>query len=101
MPDEPTLGEDVRRLTDAIGRLERTVDRMDSKFVPREMYERDRDATKAEFVDIRGDVAEVKAEQRDSEKWRRSTSLTVAIAAGGWLLTLIGLVVAVAALLKG
>lgn len=101
MPDEPTLGEDVRRLTDAIGRLERTVDRMDSKFVPRETYDRDRDATKAELDHIRGDIADLEGEQRDSEKWRRSALLTVAVAAVGWLLTIIGLVVAVAALLKG
>lgn len=89
MPDEPTLGEQVRRLDAVTSRLDRTIDRMDSEFVRKETYVAQQDAIKAEVAEARKDISEIKAERSDNQKWRRTASLTLAVAVVGWLVTIV------------
>lgn len=94
MPNEPTLGEQVRRLDAVTSRLDRTVDRMDSEFVRKETYAAERHADKAEVAEARKDIDEIKNERSDNQKWRRTASLTLAVAAVGWLVTIVVALVA-------
>ena len=101
MPDEPTLGEVVRRLTDITAQLSAITTQLRTDFVRADVYMAHRDATKEDIQDVRDAVTDINKKREDDQKWRRTALLTGALAAGGWLLTIIGLVVAAAALLKG
>lgn len=96
MPDEPTVGELVRRFAEIASRLDRITDRLESEFVRKEVYEAHLTAMKAEVTEARKDIEEIKGQRSDDQKWRRTAGLAVAVGAVGWLLTIIGLVVAVA-----
>lgn len=96
MPDEPTVGELVRRFAEIASRLDRITDRLESEFVRKETYSAHRDAHKAELKEARDDIEEIKKERSDNAKWRRTAGITLAVAAGGWLLTIVGLILAVA-----
>ena len=96
MPDEPTVGELVRRFAEIASRLDRITDRLESEFVRKETYGAHRDATKAEVAEARKDIEEIKSQRSDDAKWRRTAAITLAVAAVGWLLTIIGLILAVA-----
>ncbi|MGH3478403.1 MAG: hypothetical protein ACRDQD_16385 [Nocardioidaceae bacterium] len=96
MPDEPTVGEVVRRLANIAGDFAgirdemRTIrDEMRTDFVRKETYNAHRDANKAAIDTVRDDVAGLKKERDDNAKWRRTASLTLAVAAVGWLVTIV------------
>lgn len=95
MPDEPTVGELVRRFADIASRLDRITDRLESEFVRKETYDAHRDATKAQITEARKDIADIETARSEDAKWRRTAAITLAVAAVGWLLTIVGLIVAV------
>ena len=96
MPDEPTLGELVRRLADITTQLSAISTQLRTDFVRKETFDEIRKADRAAFEAIRGDIRDLETDRADDQKWRRTASVTVAVAAVGWLLTIIGLVLAVA-----
>lgn len=89
MPDEPTLGEVVRRLADITTQLAAISHQLRTDFVRKEVYE-------VQMAGVRKDVSDIETARSDDQKWRRTAGLAVAVGAVGWLLTIIGLVVAVA-----
>lgn len=96
MPDEPTLGELIRRLADITAQLGGISNQLRTDFVRKETYEAHRDLTHAHLKEARDDITELKNQRATDQNWRRSMSLTTAIAGVGWLLTIVGLVLAVA-----
>ncbi|HKY59218.1 MAG TPA: hypothetical protein VJL80_14370 [Aeromicrobium sp.] len=96
MPDEPTIGEVVRRLASIAGdfagirdEMRTTRDEMRTDFVRKETYNAHRDASKAEIDNVRDDVTDLKTDRSNDAKWRRTVSLTLAVAAVGWLVTIV------------
>lgn len=89
MPDEPTLGELVRRLAEIASQLSDITNQLRTDFVRKETYDAHRDATKAALDNVRGDITELKTDRSDDAKWRRTASLTLAVAATGWLVTIV------------
>ena len=96
MPDEPTLGELIRRLADITAQLAGISNQLRTDFVRKETFDEIRRGDRAVIASIREDIADMKTERSDDQKWRRTASITVAVAAVGWLLTIIGLILAVA-----
>lgn len=89
MTDEPTLGELVRRLADITTQLSGISQQLRTDFVRKETYDAHREADRAALAEVRADVAEMKTGRGDDQKWRRSMSLTIAVAGIGWLLTIV------------
>lgn len=96
MPDEPTLGELIRRLADITAQLAGISNQLRTDFVRKETFDEIRRGDRAVIASIREDITDMKTERSDDQKWRRTASITVAVAAVGWLLTIIGLILAVA-----
>jgi hypothetical protein len=104
---EPTLAEVVRRFEDATKRLSGEMAELtremreerrtnEQTYLRKDVYEANRHATIRDIADVRGDVEELKKASESDRGWRRQASLTLAIAAGGWL---VSIAVAVFALL--
>lgn len=89
---DPPNGWELSR---SIKRVETQVgvgfDRMDQRFQAMD----DRFVTRREHGDLKDDVDEIKARDAEREKWRRTASLTLAIAIIGWIVTIALALVAV------
>lgn len=88
MPDEPTLGEVVRRLSDITTQLSAITNQLRTDFVRADVYEAHQSATKDDIKDVRDAVVRIEAKREEDQKWRRTASLTVALAFVGWLVTI-------------
>ena len=95
MPEEPTLGEVVRRLEDVAKQIAAVAsqlsnDRRDAAqtYVNRETYQADRRLIDANHTALQGRVVDLEKAQEDEQKWRRAASFQLAIVAVGWLLTI-------------
>jgi hypothetical protein len=85
MPDDPTLGEILRRLDDLSRQLidltrEIKEDRTTSAatYVRQDVYLAQRHADAAVLADIHGDIAAVREERKKDNDWRRQLNLALA-----------------------
>ncbi|MFE6645653.1 hypothetical protein ACFVJS_03760 [Nocardioides sp. NPDC057772] len=88
MTDAPTLGELVRRLADITTQLTDITIQLRNDFVRKETYDAHREVTRVELDEIKGDIVDLKRKNETDQSWRRSTSVAVAIAVIGWVLTI-------------
>lgn len=95
MPDEPTLGELVRRLADITTQLSGISQQLRTDFVRKETYDAHREASRAELAEARSDIAEMKQARSEDTKWRRTASLSIALGSIGWLVTIVIAVVTI------
>jgi len=88
-PPEPRPSDAfLMRLDTIAARLEETVARL-AEFVRKDVYDADQRGLGREIREIRNDIEELQRARRDDQSWRRSTSVTIAIAGIGWLLTIV------------
>lgn len=88
MPDEPTLGEVLRRLDDLISKVgdlakELKEDRASAAatFVRQDVYVAQRLADQAVVADLNGDIQAVKADRAKDSDWKRQQNLSLAVMA--------------------
>jgi hypothetical protein len=88
MPDEPTLGEVMRRLDDVFARLDRMLtqmqqdrDRGDQRYVPRVEWIEARKGIDDRFRDVIGDVSDLKVDRASDTNARRQVVLSIGLAA--------------------
>jgi len=91
---EPTLAEVVRRLDDVVSRLADMARRFESDrvsaaqtFVVRIAYDADQRRIDDKFSAHARDIADIEQARKDDQGWRRQSSMTLAIAVVGWLVT--------------
>lgn len=92
---EPTLGEVVRRLEDIakqmaglLAEIKGERAHVERTYLPRETYNAEKELLKASVATVAGDVADINEARKDDARWRRTASLTLAVAAAGWLVTI-------------
>ena len=85
MPEEPTLGEVLRRLDDLINKVaELTQELKDDRnnaaatYVRQDVYIAQRQADAAVVADIHGDIKSIKDDRRKDNDWRRQQNLSLA-----------------------
>jgi cell division protein FtsX len=92
--NEPTLHEVVRRLDDVVARLMDMAKRLENDrvaaaqtFVVRVAYDSDQRRIEDKFATIGRDISDIEQARKDDQGWRRQSSLTLAVAVVGWLVT--------------
>jgi len=92
---EPTLAEVVRRLDDVVARLVEMAKRLENDrvlaaqtFVVRVAYDSDQRRIDDKFAAQGRDIADIEQARKEDQGWRRQSSLTLAVAAVGWLVTI-------------
>ena len=95
MPDEPTLGEVVRRLEGVAKQIADVASQLSNDrllaaqtYVNRETYQSDGRLTDANHSALKLRVANLEEAKEDEQKWRRAASFQLAVVALGWLLTI-------------
>lgn len=90
MPDEPTLGEVIRRLDDVSRQLvELTREIKDDRsanaatFVRQDVYVAQRQADGAVVADLHGEIRTLKESRQKDSDWRRQQNLSLAVVAIG------------------
>jgi len=93
---EPTLHEVVRRLDEVAQQITNLVTKIDNDrrrdvdtYVNRETNREYQRLVEATFQAHARDIADLEDARKDDARWRRTASLTLAVAAAGWLVTIV------------
>jgi hypothetical protein len=92
---EPTLGEVVRRLDGVAQQITNLVNKMDADrrrdadtYVNRGEYAEYQKRVESQIDDHSKDIDAINEARKDDARWRRTASLTLAVAAAGWVVTI-------------
>jgi len=92
---EPTLGEVVRRLDGVAQQITNLVEKIDvdrrrdaETYVNKDSYREYQRLVEATFKAHAGDIEDLNESRKEDARWRRTASLTLAVAAAGWLVTI-------------
>jgi len=92
---EPTLGEVVRRLDGVAQQITNLVEKIDmdrrrdaETYVNKDSYREYQRLVEATFKAHAGDIEDLNEGRKEDARWRRTASLTLAVAAAGWLVTI-------------